>query len=228
MKISVIIPAYEAKGRAIELLTELFDSLEVQTYKNFEVVVSDHSKNNDIENFCKTRNLDVIHFYNDRGRGNSSINMNEGIKRATGDVIKVVHMDDVVFNPETFRLITELLEKNPDKKWGAVGFNHNYEDADDGEEKIRRIIIPSIDTVIGCPSVSFFRVNNDDPDFFDENLIIINDHDMHQRLFKKYGEPVVVSEICITIRMHQEQVSSWIGSKKEKEEWKYFKLKMNE
>ena len=223
MKISIVIPVYEAKGRAIEFLKELFYSISVQTYKDFEIIISDHSKNNEIEIFCSKNNLNIIHFYNNRGVGNSSINMNEGIKRATGDIIKIMHMDDVIFNPNTLYLIAKSFELNKEKKWGAVGFNHNYEQ--DRISNIKRTIIPDINGVFGCPSVSFFIRNVEEPDFFDENLIIINDHDMHKRLFKKYGEPLIINDICITIRMHQEQVSSWIDKGREVKEWEYFNKK---
>jgi glycosyltransferase involved in cell wall biosynthesis len=227
MKISIIIPAYEAKGRAVELMSELFDSISNQTYKDYEIIVADHSLDVEIENLCKKYNLNINHFYNDRGRGNSSINMNEGIKRATGDVIKVMHMDDVMINPHTLEHIAKGLEGNPNSMWGAVVFNHNYETGKN--PGIRRVIVPSIDTVIGCPSVSFFRLNKDNPELFDENLIILNDHDMHQRLNKKYGLPIIIGDekkIYITIRMHDEQVSGWIGREKEQQEIEYLKLKL--
>lgn len=224
MKISIVIPTYEAKGKGKDLLSDLLEGISSQDYKNYEIIVSDHSQDDVIENFCKESDLDIHHFYNERGRGNSSINMNEGIKRATGDVIKIMHFDDMMFNPRTLSLIVKKLEENPEAKWGAVTFNHLYE----GEESKRRVITPDIEDVVGCPSVSFFKRNEEDPDYFDEELIIINDHDMHQRLFAKYGNPAVVEELCITIRMHSDQVSSWVGKEKEKKEWEYFESKVNE
>lgn len=226
MKISIVIPAYEAGGRAVELMSDLFDSISAQTYKNYEVIVSDHSLDNRVEEICKKYDFDIIHFYNDRGRGNSSINMNEGIKRSNGDVIKIMHMDDIMINPSTLSQIVINFENNTKLKWGALTFNHNYESNE--EQIIRRIIVPSMSSTMGCPSVSFFLNNKETPDLFDENLIIINDHDMHYRLHKKYGEAIIIGNednIYITIRMHKGQVSSYIEKDKEQEEWKYFKLK---
>jgi glycosyltransferase involved in cell wall biosynthesis len=222
MKFSIIIPAYEAKGRAIQFMTELLNSIRNQTYKNFEIIIPDHSQNNEIEMLCHSySDMNIKHFYNERGRGNSSVNMNEGIKVASGDVIKIIHMDDVMFNPDTLRLIFDEFEKNKSSNWGAVGFNHNYE----SENEIRRTIIPSMEGVIGCPSVSFFKIDSENLILFDENLIIINDKDIHERLYKKYGEPIIVNDICITIRMHENQVSNLISSEKEKQEREYLKNK---
>ena len=44
MRISIAIPTCESKGRSVEFLDDLFRTIEIQTFKDFEVVVSDHSK----------------------------------------------------------------------------------------------------------------------------------------------------------------------------------------
>ena len=223
MLISIVIPAYEAKGDSIRLLTDLFESIKKQTYKKFEIVIADHSEDKAIFEFCSKYDFNITHFFNERGRGNASVNMNEGIIRSKGDIIKIMHMDDAFTNPECLSLIKESLDRNKNVFWGAVAFNHNYEN--EGVQSIRREIVPSMSGVIGCPSVSFFRNNKKEPDLFDENLIIINDHDFHQRLYKKYGNPFIISDICVTVRLHENQVSSWIGKEREEKEIEYFRTK---
>ena len=44
MRVSIAIPTCESKGRGVEFLDDLFRTIEIQTFKDFEVVVSDHSK----------------------------------------------------------------------------------------------------------------------------------------------------------------------------------------
>ena len=44
MRLSIAIPTCESKGRGVEFLDDLFRTIEIQTFKDFEVVVSDHSK----------------------------------------------------------------------------------------------------------------------------------------------------------------------------------------
>ena len=44
MRMSIAIPTYESKGRSVEFLDDLFRTIEIQTFKDFEVGVSDHSK----------------------------------------------------------------------------------------------------------------------------------------------------------------------------------------
>ncbi len=50
--ISVAIPAYESKGRAAEFARFQMESFVKQTYKDFEIVISDHSKDNVIKDIC--------------------------------------------------------------------------------------------------------------------------------------------------------------------------------
>jgi len=230
-KVSIIIPTYEARGNGVRFLTELFETIKKQTYKNIETIVSDHSKNEDIKKLCEKQNFNITHFFNKRGTGNSSINMNEGIKKSTGEIIKIMHMDDVFFDNKAIEKMVIKINQNPNFKWGAFGFNHNYEK----ENLIRREMQATNyfqgeigkSAMVGCPSVSFFINDNN---FFDENLIIVNDFDMHYRLQKKYGNPLIINDVCITIRIHDEQVTTTLETynTKERQEMEYLKIKLYE
>jgi len=231
MKISVVIPAYEARGVGDKLITELLQSISSQTHKDIEVVIPDHSTSDIIKDVvsCWQKELTIVHFFNENGRGNSSVNMNAGIKRASGDVIKIMHMDDVFCNEEALKEIDNAITNDKTIKWGAFGFQHNYE----YENSIRQIMMPTIffnpligcSALLGCPSVSFF-VNEEN--LFDENLIIINDVDMHYRLEKKYGTPHFFNDVSVTIRMHNNQVTKILDNypQKESKEIEYFKTKI--
>ena len=215
MKTSIIIPVYEAKGLGLTLLRTCLDSIRQQTFNNYEIIIPDHSINNKIEQgLIEYKDLNILHFFNSRGRGNASINMNEGIKKATGDIIKIMHFDDYFCNKTTLQFIHDKFNST-DLKWGLVGFNHLT------NNELHRVIIPSR-IRWGCPSVSFFINDKVDPIYFDENLIWINDHEIYTRLLKKYGDPVIIDNICVTIRMHENQVSNILPSSRLDEEWKYF------
>ena len=49
---SIAIPAHDRGENGPKWMSELLDSLERQTFQDFEVVVSDQSKNDDIMNVC--------------------------------------------------------------------------------------------------------------------------------------------------------------------------------
>lgn len=210
MKISIVIPTYESGGRGVSLLNDLLNSICDQTYKDVEIVISDHSMNNEIENFVYNfKNLQIIYKKNNRGHGNSSINMNEGIKLATGDFIKIMHIDDFFCNKKSLELLVKALD-NKDIKWGGFGYNHFDEKKNIVEREVSPIRfyyhnMMGLSSLMGCPSISFF-IN--DEIFFDENLVILNDFDIYYNLFKKYGNPYSINDICITVRVHDEQVSN--------------------
>tara|TARA_B000000557_G_scaffold226370_1_gene196755 strand:- start:263 stop:496 length:234 start_codon:yes stop_codon:yes gene_type:complete len=55
---SIAIPAHDRGKNGPKWMAELLDSLEKQTFRDFEVVVSDQSKNDDIMNVCKDYDFD--------------------------------------------------------------------------------------------------------------------------------------------------------------------------
>ena len=226
MKFSIVIPTYEYSGLATKLLDKLLESINQQTFNNYEIIIVDHSLDNVIENYLESYpNLEIRYIKNNIGRGNSSINMNVGIKNSLGEFIKIMHMDDWFCNPKTLELINDAINKNSQKKWGGVGFNHFYENLQTTNRLILPYIDPNIRTLIGCPSVSFFINDKESLNLFDENLIIINDSDMHIRLGKKYGEPIFINEYCVTVRMSDNQVSNLVSHKKHTNEINYYKTK---
>ena len=68
MKASVAIPVYEYYGRGVEFLDDMFRTIASQTLKDVEVVVSDHSLNDDIELYCYENehdlNIKYVHYIN--------------------------------------------------------------------------------------------------------------------------------------------------------------------
>jgi len=66
--ISIAMPVYESFGRGVEFLSYQFEKFETQTYKNFEVVISDQSKTDAIENFCKNYKTDNFTVKYERNR----------------------------------------------------------------------------------------------------------------------------------------------------------------
>ena len=76
--ISICIPTYEMSGRGVGYLTHSFNILSKQSFKDFDVVISDHSQNDDIKKLCENYSnlLDIQYHRNTEGRGSNSININ--------------------------------------------------------------------------------------------------------------------------------------------------------
>lgn len=60
MRVSVAIPVFEYYGRGVEVLDDMLRTISYQTLKDVEVVISDQSKNDDIENYCEEIELLIL------------------------------------------------------------------------------------------------------------------------------------------------------------------------
>ena len=71
VKVSVACPTFEYYGRGVEVLDDMFRTISNQTLKDVEVVVSDHSRTDEIEDYCKKNehDLNIKYLRNENGRG---------------------------------------------------------------------------------------------------------------------------------------------------------------
>lgn len=216
-KISICIPTYEMNGKGEAMLKRNLDILISQTFKDFEVIISDNSENNDIKNLCESQsyeNLDIKYFKNKR-KGMAQ-NTNEAIRNATGEIIKILYMDDYLASNESI----DKIVKNFKEYWIATGCEH-----DDGE-KIYNKHIPSYNekiflgkNTIGSPSVIAFL--NKDILFFDEKMTWLLDCDYYKRLYDKYGKPGIIEDNLVIIGTGNHQTTSILSIKRKIKEHFY-------
>lgn len=209
-KVSICIPVYEMHGKGIPFLKVLLTSIVKQTYKNIEIVISDHSITDEIEKFIGLiksdiieRNIEIIYLKFTEMRGNSSANLNNAIKHANGNIIKPIFQDDFFCNDECIAQIVEYSITYPKYLWGMTGFIHTDEDitnyyGDQTPVYNTEILIGK--NTMGCPSGLFFR-NSQEPILFDEKLVWLMDCEFYYKLFKLYGKPIVISKTCVAIRI---------------------------
>ena len=95
--ISIGIPTYEMSGYGVYYLNELLNSINIQTFNDFEVIISDHSIDSKIKNFIKSSNFNfkINYFENQIMRGNPSSNINKIIEESKGEYIKFIFQDDL-------------------------------------------------------------------------------------------------------------------------------------
>ena len=93
---SICIPTYEVKGMGVYYLNYTFNILNKQTIKDFDIVISDNSYDDNIKNLCEDWSylLDIKYYRNDKDRGFISPNLNYGLSKCTGDYIKILFQDD--------------------------------------------------------------------------------------------------------------------------------------
>ena len=226
-KLSICIPTTELNysngtSMGVYMLRFLFKSIEIQTFKDFEIIVSDHSKSDIIKDECeKWKDLNIKYYKNDQGVGSAAMNLNFAISKATGKYIKTIFQDDYFHTEDS---LDYMMRNVGDSGWGAVGTLHCQEDNTDNLIRPHVPIwtdptrlLSGVNTISG-PSVIFFK--NDD-NLFNEDLCWLNDVEFYYRLFKKYGVPLLLPNKLIVQRLRSEGVSNVLGSKIKEEERDY-------
>lgn len=224
MKFSIVIPTYEMHGVGSSFLLYSFEKLNSQNYKNFEIIISDHSSDDEIKILCDLWNdkMDIKYYKNEDNVGNSSANINNALKHATGDVIKILFQDDFLWDENSLLDIKNEFEKNPDKKWLISSSEHTK----DGKTFYRKFVpncnVESLSkgvNTVSSPSVISFL--NDDIIFFDENLIWLMDCDYYIRMYKKFGAPIILESVNVVNRVWEKQYNNIIPQQRKNEEMNY-------
>ena len=188
-KISVCIPIHWMKNWQF-FLGRCLESIEKQTFTDYEIII--------------TKN------------GNMAKNTNEAIQKATGDIIKILYMDDYLAHPDSLKNIAENFKGG----WLATGCVHDF-----GDGKLKNPHLAKLDGVlinsntIGSPSV--VAIENKDPLLFDENMGWVLDLDYYNRLFKRYGEPTILDSYDIVMGCGDHQVTNIMSEEEKKLEEKY-------
>jgi glycosyltransferase involved in cell wall biosynthesis len=120
------------RDKGVQFLNELFESLKIQSCQDFEVIVSDHSKDDRIWKLCtqweKVFTLRYLPYAEHRGEARA--NRQNAIKAAVGDIIKPMDQDDFMYSKDCLSRINEALHFNPEISWGLIGYIHTNESAD--------------------------------------------------------------------------------------------------
>lgn len=181
-KISCIIPYYDMENGAF-FLKRAIDSVMTQTYKNYEIVLTKDGK--------------------------MAENTNSAIKRATGDLIKILYMDDYLAHKDALKTIVEGFTGH----WLVTACEHD--DGTRGSPHYPRYS-DSVNT-IGSPSV--LTIKNGLDMYFDESMSWTLDLDFYKRLHAKYGEPTILNDINVVIGIHDGQHTNILSDvEKQKEE----------
>lgn len=216
-KISIAIPTWECNGKGVEFIDDLFRTIEIQYFKDYEVVISDHSENDDILSKVDEyrEKFDIVYIKNDDKRGNSSANLNNAIANCSGEIIKIMFQDDFFYDDEALEKIYYSLSDS-DSMWILNGTNHTKDDGNsffwEMYPKFNDNLLKGNNT-ISSPSVVAFKCEVDN--YFDENLVYLMDLDYYYGMREKYGEPVYYNDILISNRIHDNSISSSITNKQE-------------
>ena len=205
-RVSFCIPCYESKGKAKKYLFDVFYALEQQTNKDFNVWISDHSKDDSVFEACQeyANEFEINYLKNEDKRGQISANTNCALRHADGEILKVMFQDDFIL---TKNLVEELDKAFVDGvDWAVTGFAHTIDDGHSHyNPKIPEYNDRLLEGVNTLSSPSILAMRNGIDEYFDEKLTMLMDCDMYYRLYKYHGDPAVLTDYHISNREHQNQ-----------------------
>jgi glycosyltransferase involved in cell wall biosynthesis len=209
--ISICIPAYKRPGS----LKKLLDSIAIQRYKDFEVIVTDDSPDSSLSEICKKyeNRVSIQYFKNEQILG-SPENWNEAVRKATGIWIKIMHDDDWFTDENSLQSFAAVMSANPK----ATFLFSAYRNIDQGTGKetnmrpgrknLHRLMKdPSIlvaSNVIGPPSCTLYLKRNEM--VFDKRLKWLVDLEFYIR-YLGLGAPVYIRDVLIDIGVSETQVT---------------------
>lgn len=210
MRFSVLITSYECYGKGEQLLQENLITVFSQTYRPLQCIVSDHSRDNKIENMIKTLNtngVDFIYVRYSENYGSPCHNWNNALKYSTGDYIHYMAMDERYASETSVQGVVDFM-KISSAKWIAC-----YQLVD----PMNTTYIPrwnnnilQVNTIGGPATIVIDKSLKDitlDPQF-----IWYLDTDWYFRLYQAAGHPVIYNSIFFIGRIHEFQLTNTVCS----------------
>ena len=187
-RVSICIPAY----KQLDSLRKSLQSVLLQTYQDFEVIVSDDSPDNSVENLTKEFDFGgKLNYFKNKERLGTPENWNEAMRRAKGEYIKILHHDDYFSTPDSLAQYVSLLDDNTDADFafsGSIGCNGNGEVQFFHEQKKEQLDLLMADfhnllggNIIGAPSATIFKKSLNL--FFDKRLKWYVDLDFYIQVY---------------------------------------------
>ena len=212
--VSICIPAY----KHVDYLKRLLDSISSQTFKDFEIIITDDSPDNSVEILVEEyKSILPIHYYKNEKPLGTPENWNEAIRKANGAWIKLMHNDDWFATNDALQIFYDTVQQNPKTDFFFSAFQ-NVE-ANSGKTEI--VKMSSTDKAflkanpyhllkkvyVGNPSCTLVRKSLDI--FYDKRYKFIVDFDYYIRVIQQTGIPVYIDEVLLNIGFHDEQVTTY-------------------
>lgn len=126
--ISICIPAYKHE----DYLKRLLDSIAIQTFTDFEVIVTDDSKDDSVSKLMAAYNsrFPIVYLKNSSQLGTPE-NWNESIRKAGGEWIKLMHDDDWFAGPDSLARFAASIQ--PEKNFIFSAYENVYEGRENNE-----------------------------------------------------------------------------------------------
>lgn len=191
-KVSVVIPIHNMPNGAF-FLWRAVQSIMKQTFTDYEIVITQ--------------------------AGLMAENTNAGIKKATGEIVKILYMDDYLAHENSLLNIVDAFDK--DTQWLVTGCLHQRGDETPHSPHypVYTHDISTGNNQIGSPTVLSLR--RESALLFDESLSWVLDCDLYQRYYKLYGEPKILNDLNVVIGLGDHQTTYALSDAQKAQEHNY-------
>ncbi len=170
-KVSIVIPIHDMENGAF-FLWRAINSILDQSFKDYEIIIIKDGK--------------------------MAENTNSGIRKAKGELVKILFMDDYFAHESALGVVVSIFDSVPSSEWLITGTNTNPKPSwtDD---------IATGNNKLGSPSALTFRNHFDRNLYFDERMSWLLDVDLYKRMRERFGKPIIWqgTEVILGIGDHQ-------------------------
>jgi glycosyltransferase involved in cell wall biosynthesis len=223
---SICIPTYKQP----QLLNKLLSSINVQIFRDFEVIISDDSEDDSVVKIInKDWTFDIKYFHNEKPLG-APKNWNNAIEKGSGKWIKIMHHDDWFANNEALAIIKNEIEKKPDISFFFCStIIHSTLTNKEEIYKPRLDYLDSIQerpiylfpiNVIGGPSATI--VKNELKILYDNNIIWLSDIEYYTRIILKNKVHLLNIPLIVTSYDTETQLTKALRHNKQVEIYEFF------
>ena len=215
VKVSICVPAYKNPVGVERLL----ESIKVQSFTDYEVVVTDDSPDGSVEEVVRRAEVPGMVYVRNAVRKGATGNWNEAVRHASGEYIKIMHHDDWFTDRDCLARFVEMLEEHPEADLAFCGSRQVMLDGVGnrmGEEFDRAISDEHLKMIsedwrdlyigdyIGAPSATIYRKGAPE---YEEKLTWIVDVEFYMRLLQKNPRFVVSKEPLVSIGVSENQLT---------------------
>ena len=215
VKVSICVPAYKNPVGVERLL----ESIKVQSFTDYEVVVTDDSPDGSVEEVVRRADVPGMVYVRNAARKGATGNWNEAVRHASGEYIKIMHHDDWFTDRDCLARFVEMLEEHPEADLAFCGSRQVMLDGvgnRTGEEFDRAISDEHLKMIsedwrdlyigdyIGAPSATIYRKGAPE---YEEKLTWIVDVEFYMRLLQRNPRFVVSKEPLVSIGVSENQLT---------------------
>jgi len=212
--ISICIPAY----KRIDFLQRLLDSIAIQTYGDYEVVITDDSPDDSVSLFVeKYADLKSVQYIRNKKSLGTPENWNEAIRNATGKWIKLMHDDDWFADKNALQLFYDEALKNKASSFIFCAYTNVNLAIKSNEtvhlNRIAKFLLRKSPLnlfkkqFIGPPSCTLIRKDTDV--FYDNKFKWVVDFEFYIRCLLKVKRFCYINQPLVNIGLNDDQVTKY-------------------